>query len=177
MPLVEPEYPPRPRAGRKYATPEEAREALRAQQRAWYRRNRERVIAQTRAWQAANPERVQASAEARRARRGPPRPTGRPRIYADRRAKWEAWRRRNPGLSSARAVASRIGPAMPPWADQKAIEEIYAEAARLTAETGFTYSVDHIVPRKHPDVCGLHVPWNLRVIPLLDNIRKGNRTP
>lgn len=41
--------------------------------------------------------------------------------------------------------------------------------------TGVRYSVDHIVPLQHPIVCGLHRPTNFEVVPLLDNVRKGNR--
>jgi hypothetical protein len=39
---------------------------------------------------------------------------------------------------------------------------------------GVRFSVDHTVPLQHPLVCGLHRVANFQVLPLLDNVRKGN---
>lgn len=67
--------------------------------------------------------------------------------------------------------------ATPPWVDKKAIEAIYAQAKRLTKETGIPHHVDHIFPLAHEAFCGLHVPWNLRIIHKIDNLSKGNTPP
>jgi len=41
--------------------------------------------------------------------------------------------------------------------------------------TGIEWHVDHIIPLKGADVCGLHIWSNLAVIPKVENLRKGNK--
>lgn len=68
--------------------------------------------------------------------------------------------------------------ATPPWvtAEQKlAIRDLYLNAMELTKITGERYVVDHIVPLISDEVCGLHVPWNLRVITQEENLKKSNK--
>ena len=50
----------------------------------------------------------------------------------------------------------------------------YQLAAMRTRESGYDWHVDHIIPLQGANVCGLHVPGNLRVIPAIDNMRKSN---
>lgn len=57
----------------------------------------------------------------------------------------------------------------------KEIEEIYAECKRMSETSGIPHHVDHIVPLGGEDVCGLHVPWNLQIIPAEDNFKKSNK--
>lgn len=38
-----------------------------------------------------------------------------------------------------------------------------------------TREIDHIIPLNHPDVCGLHVPWNLEPITKRRNWNKSNK--
>lgn len=64
--------------------------------------------------------------------------------------------------------------ATPRWASKDAVTEIYRERERLTAETGIPHDVDHIVPIVHPEVCGLHCEFNLRVITAAENRTKSN---
>jgi 5-methylcytosine-specific restriction endonuclease McrA len=68
--------------------------------------------------------------------------------------------------------------ATPKWVtpEQKlAIRQLYLEAMKLTKLTGERYVVDHIVPLINPDVCGLHLPWNLQVMTQEENLKKSNK--
>lgn len=69
----------------------------------------------------------------------------------------------------------RIKIATPKWVDFDEIALIYMERDRISAETGVRHEVDHIIPLAGKNVCGLHVHFNLRVIPALENRRKGAR--
>jgi hypothetical protein len=66
----------------------------------------------------------------------------------------------------------------PPWltaAHFKQIEEMYTRAKIAEDFTGEKYHVDHIIPLQGKTVSGLHVPWNLQLLPAVKNISKGNR--
>ena len=65
----------------------------------------------------------------------------------------------------------------PPWLNDGQlleIESIYIYCSALR-RTGLNYHVDHIVPLQGKTVSGLHVPWNLQVLPAKMNMQKGNR--
>jgi len=79
-------------------------------------------------------------------------------------------------LTSVRKRRHRA--ATPPWItkEQKLqMRQLYLQAQNLTKLTGERYVVDHIVPLINDGVCGLHVPWNLRVITQEENLAKSNK--
>lgn len=92
-------------------------------------------------------------------------------------AKSRRWNVENKEAFAAREAARRSAQksATPSWADWGAIEAVYMAAAEQTQATGTLHHVDHIVPLKSKVVCGLHVPWNLQVLPAFDNQSKSNR--
>lgn len=55
------------------------------------------------------------------------------------------------------------------------ISQAYELAALRTKLFGFMWHVDHIIPLQGKVVSGLHTPYNLQVVPWVDNIQKGNR--
>lgn len=65
--------------------------------------------------------------------------------------------------------------ATPAWADHVEIKRVYVTCLLVSRKTKVPHHVDHIVPLAHPRVCGLHVHWNLQVIPAETNLRKGNK--
>lgn len=71
--------------------------------------------------------------------------------------------------------AKAIYQAQPVWADVKALSAVYDAARKMRAD-GDDVHVDHIYPLKGPNFCGLHVSYNLRVIPASENIRDSNNT-
>jgi 5-methylcytosine-specific restriction endonuclease McrA len=58
---------------------------------------------------------------------------------------------------------------------KKEILEFYSLAKELQWLSEEPLHVDHIVPLQGKEVCGLHVPWNLQIIPKSMNLRKKNR--
>ena len=116
-----------------------------------YAQNREHNIARAKRWAETNKDRKRAT-----------------------RARWQA---ENPERFRAQwwRRSQKKRDATPTWVDYKAINAVYDEALRLTAETGIPHEVDHIVPLNHPEICGLHVPWNLQVLTAIENQRKHNR--
>ncbi len=87
------------------------------------------------------------------------------------------WRDKNPSraviqVSKRRAAKLR---ATPPWYDASACDWAYVASKMVERMDGVRYSVDHIVPLVSDTVCGLHVSWNLAVVPHSENAAKGNR--
>ena len=77
-------------------------------------------------------------------------------------------------MSGGKEVWAKYSRAKPPWTSWKECNVFWERSAQATRETGIQHSVDHIVPLRHPLVCGLHTPANLAVTTLAANIRKSN---
>jgi hypothetical protein len=91
-----------------------------------------------------------------------------------------AWKRNNVlqvrADTKARRRKHRV--ATPKWLTRRQkseIRQLYQIAMTMTKTTGEQYVVDHIVPLRSEFVCGLHVPWNLRVITREENLAKSNQ--
>jgi hypothetical protein len=73
-----------------------------------------------------------------------------------------------------RAAKLSSQPACLSDSDKQKIKDIYLLVGDLQLISGQKYHVDHIIPLRGKGVCGLHVPWNLQVLPADINLSKGN---
>ena len=92
----------------------------------------------------------------------------------------KSWSNANPGVVSLHRTKRRQGlrNATPNWLTDDHITEIgdfYTLAKDCYLISGEVYEVDHIVPLQGKDICGLHVPWNLQVLPRDINRKKNNK--
>jgi hypothetical protein len=141
-----------------------------------------------RKWSEANSAKVSAKSAKYRARHGEAvlarkrlRYDLDPKKYYDAARRWE---KNHP--EQARAIRNAVSAryrankfrAMPPWLtaeDHEMVACLYDNAVTLSEAAGMKFDVDHIVPLNGETVCGLHVPWNLRVIAASENRSKRNR--
>jgi molybdenum cofactor biosynthesis enzyme len=137
------------------------RESLAEKSKTYHRLNREKTLAAQREYRAANPGAFQRWAALNR---------------ETLLAKKSARKKSNPAQNAAHAAAYHAAKLQRtvPFTDPVEIAKVYAQAAELRA-TGHDVAVDHIVPLRGRRVSGLHVHWNLRVIPRIENLRKHNK--
>jgi hypothetical protein len=152
-------------------------ETKKAKVAARYEQKAEEVKAYGRAWRANNQlhtefyamdvrERKLAQLMKRRA--------ANPHLYRERE---QQFRKNKPHLYLAKGARRRaaIMNRYPVWADDTIIRFIYTTRRWLVEQTGQDWHVDHHVPLQGRRVSGLHVHFNLRVVPAVFNLSKNNK--
>ena len=129
------------------------REDMLATKALQYKENKELFSARARAYREQNPEKIK---ENRR-----------------------SWGKENAGRRSAsvafrRAMKKKATLSWLTKAHREKMVLYYRLAKKLSKINNIAYHVDHIVPLQGSNVCGLHVPWNLQVIPAKENLSKYN---
>ena len=163
-------------------------DAARSRQRERYSLNREKYLARERALTPDHPRRVKARQRSRKWNKDNPerKSAACARYYVATKGafleKCRAYRSdpRNRGKLRALAAKKKAERSrrVLPWLSEEhraAIKEFYVIADWLTNLSGVEWHVDHIYPLRGKYGSGLHVPWNLQVLPATVNLRKHNK--
>jgi hypothetical protein len=78
---------------------------------------------------------------------------------------------------TAKRRANKLN-ATPKWLNKEQHTEMrnfYTIAKELQWLSEERLEVDHIIPLQGENVSGLHVPWNLQILPKSMNVKKGNK--
>lgn len=118
----------------------------------WYHDNREYALEKARQYRLENAEQL--------------------RTYK------KEWCPKNKGLVNACVTGrkKKIRQATPDWLTREHHRQI-TEFYILSAASPEPTHVDHVIPIDGKKVCGLHVPWNLQILPALENLRKRSKIP
>lgn len=135
--------------------------------RNWYLRNKEEILAN----RDKSPEAKALKAQYDKARR---------ELKGDQLRQYDKERSSLPNRKAEKRNWSRkrkmtVKQATPTWLselDELFIKEIYSLAVLRSEALGVEYHVDHIIPLHGKNVCGLHVPSNLQLLPASENLRK-----
>ncbi len=84
--------------------------------------------------------------------------------------KWEAANGKKKLAGVRRYQASKLN-ATPPWLTKEQLKEM--TLFYVNCPEG--HEVDHIIPIRGENVCGLHVPWNLQYLTISENRKKSNK--
>ena len=128
-------------------------DALKAKKRVYYQANKERIAAKAKQTYAADSSKAKL-----------------------RSAKWKSENKAQWNAKCMERYTQKIK-ARPAWLSEDdlwLIAEAYDISNHRTKVFGFEWNVDHIVPLRGKTVCGLHVPWNLQVVPASYNCSKRN---
>jgi 5-methylcytosine-specific restriction endonuclease McrA len=121
-----------------------------------YQANRDKIIAEKKVYQEINKSHIKAYMKT-----------------------WRITNAAKCAASTAKYQASKLN-ATPAWLTKEQlaqIREFYVLAKELQwlSDPTDPLEVDHIVPLQGENVSGLHVPWNLQILPESLNIKKSNK--
>lgn len=148
-------------------------EKIRERERENRERNRERNRKASEKYRLSNIEKTRASVCASQKKNPDRKRQWAVQNHEKRKQISSAWAKRNSDYIVA--LKKRVRQATPPWADRKAIRDIYRRMREVSARSGVPHDVDHVIPINGKTVCGLHVPNNLRILTAKENRSKGNK--
>ena len=139
--------------------------------RLWRQKNPGKAAAYTRSYRERNPEKADEYYAKNKERLAPIRSAWTKANKERHAALISKWSKENKPIRREACARRRftVKQATPAWRDEELIELVYAEADHR----GMT--VDHIVPLQAPNVCGLHVHYNMQLLSRCDNAGKGSR--